>query len=62
MHGQEQRIHTGWLTSEGGERGLYAPHTKSGARLPPFRALFDLGAGAATRIGIRQARKLGLAG
>jgi nitroimidazol reductase NimA-like FMN-containing flavoprotein (pyridoxamine 5'-phosphate oxidase superfamily) len=60
MHGQEQRINTGWLTSDGGERGLYAPHTKAGTRLPPSRALFDLGAGAATRLGIRGARKLGL--
>ncbi len=35
MIGQEQRIYTGWLTSEGGSRALYAPHTLTGNKLPP---------------------------
>jgi hypothetical protein len=61
MIGQEQRVHTGWMTSAGGSEALYAPHTRSGNRLPPSKLLFNVGAGAATRLGMRQARKAGLA-
>jgi hypothetical protein len=61
MHGQEQRIYTGWMTSEGGDRARYAPHTRTGVRLPESRLLFDLGAGISTRIGLRGARKAGIA-
>ncbi len=60
MIGQEQRIYTGWLTSEGGNRALYAPHTLTGNKLPRSRLLFDLGAGIATRLGVRSARKAGV--
>jgi hypothetical protein len=61
MHGQEQRIYTGWMTSDGGDGGCYAPHTRTGAKLPESRLLFDLGAGIATRVGLRGARKAGVA-
>ena len=30
MVGQEQRVHTGWLQSDGSDRVEYAPHTKAG--------------------------------
>ena len=61
MIGQEQRVHTGWMTSAGGSEALYAPQTRSGNRLPPSKLLFDIGAGGATRAGLRSARKAGLA-
>src|SRR6059058_1687403 len=32
MIGQEQRVHTGWLESDGSDRVQYAPHTKAGYR------------------------------
>lgn len=60
MIGQEQRVHTGWMTSAGGSEALYAPHTRAGTRLPPSKLLFNIGAGAATRLGLREARKAGL--
>jgi hypothetical protein len=58
MIGQEQRIHTGWLSV--GDQGItYAPHTRSGYRLPPSKALFTIAsASLATRM--RGARKAGL--
>jgi hypothetical protein len=60
MIGQEQRIHTGWVSSAGAGRVLYSPHTKAGYRLPPSKALYTLGcAMLATRM--RAARKAGLA-
>jgi hypothetical protein len=60
MIGQEQRIHTGWMSSDGAERVLYSPHTKAGYRIPPSKALYTLGcATLATRM--RGARKAGLA-
>ena len=61
MLGQEQRIYTGWMESEGGSRATYSPHTRAGARLPASRLLFDVGAGIATRAGMRGARKAGIA-
>lgn len=60
MIGQEQRVHTGWMTSDGGDSARYAPHTRSGNRLPPSKLLFDVGAGGATRVGLRGARKAGI--
>jgi hypothetical protein len=60
MIGQEQRIHTGWMSSEGAGEALYSPHTKAGYRLPPSKALYTVGvAMLATRM--RAARKAGLA-
>ena len=60
MIGQEQRMYTGWL-DVAGERATYAPHTRTGARLPASKLLFTLGAGAVTRMGIGKARERGLA-
>ncbi len=60
MIGQEQRIYTGWLTSEGGSRALYAPHTLAGNKVPRSRLAFDLGAGIVTRIGVRRGREAGV--
>jgi Pyridoxamine 5'-phosphate oxidase len=56
--GQRQRGHTGWLEATG-ESIVYAPHTESGYRLPPRRLAFNLGAGWATRRGLRAARRAG---
>jgi len=61
MVGQEQRVHTGWLSVSGGE-AQYAPHTNSGHALPRSETLMAVGAGLAMRAGRRKARKLGLAG
>jgi hypothetical protein len=60
MIGQEQRIHTGWLSVD--ESGIvYAPHTRAGYRLPPSKALYTIACAAlATRM--RGARKAGLVG
>jgi hypothetical protein len=59
MIGQEQRIHTGWMTSDGGNSVAYSPHTKTGYRLPASKALYVIACAAlATRI--RGARKAGL--
>jgi hypothetical protein len=59
--GQEQRVHTGWLEAEPGDRRvLYAPHTETGYRLPRSSLLFRLAAGFVTRRGLRGARRAGL--
>src|SRR5947209_2502329 len=55
--GQNQRKHTGWL--DVGERAIYAPHTQSNYRIPPSRTAFHLASGAATRWGVRGARRAG---
>lgn len=61
MIGQEQRIYTGWMSSEGAGQALYSPHTKAGYRLPASKALYTVGcATLATRM--RGARKAGLTG
>jgi hypothetical protein len=59
MVGQEQRVHTGWLTADGDEVS-YAPHTRAGYRMPPSSLAYHVGcASLATRI--RGARAAGLA-
>ena len=60
MVGQEQRVHTGWLTNEDG-RIRYSPHTRTGYALPASKAIFVAGAALGTRSGIRRARAAGLA-
>jgi hypothetical protein len=60
MIGQEQRIHTGWVSSDGAGRVSYAPHTEAGYRLPPSRALYTL-ACASLALRIRGARAAGVA-
>jgi hypothetical protein len=60
MVGQEQRIHTGWLSSDGAGAVTYAPHTKGGYLLPPSKVVFYAGcASLATRM--RAARNAGVA-
>ena len=60
MIGQEQRVHTGWLESDGSAEVQYAPHTKAGYRLPPSKLAFTLGSGSIA-FRLRKARELGLA-
>jgi hypothetical protein len=57
--GQNQRKHTGWLESRGGGEAIYAPHTISAYRLPPWRPLYRVVTGAGTRLGVRRARRAG---
>jgi hypothetical protein len=61
MVGQEQRIHTGWLTADGDGTVTYAPHTRAGYRMPPSGLAYHLGcASLALRMrGARKARLLG---
>src|SRR5207247_798047 len=58
--GQHQRVHTGWLESDGGGRAVYAPHTDASYRFPPSLLLYRLVAGAGTRWRLRQARRAGV--
>ena len=60
MVGQEQRIHTGWMTSDDPDSVVYAPHTRAGYRLPPSRALMIAGCASLSR-GLRKAREAGVA-
>lgn len=58
--GQNQRKHTGWLEARGdGEHFLYAPHTQSNYRFPASATLYRIFTGAATRWGLRGARRAG---
>jgi hypothetical protein len=60
MHRQEQRVYTGWASSDGAGRVTYMPHTRAGHRLPGSKAIYYLGCmSLATRIGA--ARKAGVA-
>jgi hypothetical protein len=59
MVGQEQRIHTGWLTADEDGSVRYSPHTKAGYRLPRSKLLYNLGCASLAR-GIRGARSAGL--
>jgi hypothetical protein len=61
MVGQEQRIHTGWLTGDDDGSVHYSPHTESGYRLPRSQLLYHLGCASLAR-GMRGARKAGLVG
>lgn len=58
--GQNQRKHTGWLTTADGHDLLYAPHTQSNYRFPTSRTLYRLASGANSRLGLRGARRTGL--
>ena len=60
MVGQEQRILTGWMTSDNPEEALYSPHTKAGYRLPPSKPLMLAGCASLSR-GLKKARAAGLA-
>ena len=60
MIGQEQRVHTGWLESDGSDRVKYAPHTKAGYRLPSSKAAFVLASGSIA-FRMKKAREAGVA-
>ena len=60
MIGQEQRVHTGWLESDGADRVDYAPHTKAGYRLPASKLAFILGS-SSIAFRMRKAREAGVA-
>ena len=59
MVGQEQRIHTGWLSADDDGSVRYSPHTKSGYRLPRSKLIYNVGC-ASLVTGIRGARRAGL--
>ena len=58
--GQEQRVHTGWLESDGSDRVEYAPHTKAGYRLPTSKLALTMGS-ASLAFRMKKAREAGLA-
>ena len=60
MIGQEQRVHTGWLESDGSDRVAYSPHTKAGYRLPASKVAFTLGS-ASIALRMKKAREMGIA-
>jgi hypothetical protein len=60
MIGQEQRVHTGWLESDGSDHVAYSPHTKAGYRLPASKLAFTLGSGSIA-LRMKKARQMGLA-
>lgn len=59
MIGQEQRVHTGWLTVDEDE-AVYSPHTAKGYAVPASSLLMAVGGGIAMRRGARRAAKEGL--
>jgi hypothetical protein len=61
MVGQEQRIHTGWLSADDDGSVRYSPHTKAGYRLPRSKLLYNVGCASIAR-GMRGARKAGIVG
>jgi deazaflavin-dependent oxidoreductase (nitroreductase family) len=58
--GQRQSVMTGWLTSDGTRRHVYAPHTSLSYTLPPSRLLFRIVVGGLIRIGLWRARRAGV--
>ncbi len=60
MVGQEQRVHTGWLSVDGD--AVYAPHTHAGYAVPASSTLMAVGAAITMRQGLREAKKLGVTG
>ena len=60
MIGQEQRVYTGWLESDGSDRVEYAPHTKAGYRLPTSKLAFVLASGSIA-FRMKRAREAGVA-
>jgi hypothetical protein len=60
MIGQEQRVYTGWLQSNGSNQVEYAPHTKAGYRLPASKLAFTLASGSIA-FRMKKAREAGIA-
>ena len=55
------RQHTGWLTSDRPDAGVYAPHTARGFRAPSNKTLLLLANGLLAKKGMRDARRSGAA-
>jgi hypothetical protein len=55
--GLEARQHTGWLVSEDGSRGRYAPHTVSKFKAPANKTVLLLANGFMARRGLKKARR-----
>jgi hypothetical protein len=60
MQAQHQRVYTGWISSDGAGRAIYAPHTKAGHRLPSGELAYTL-ACMTLPSRMRAARKAGVA-
>lgn len=52
--GQHQHVFTGWLDVRPDGEAVYAPHTRTGHRLPPSTTAYRLAVGLATRRGVRR--------
>ena len=59
LRGIATRQFTGWLTSDDGTRGTYAPHTEQGFRAPKNKSLLLLGNGFMAKRGLKKARRDG---
>jgi hypothetical protein len=55
--GLEARQHTGWLESQDGSRGRYAPHTVSKFKAPANKTVLLLANGFLARRGLKKARR-----
>ena len=55
--GLEARQHTGWLVSDDGSRGRYAPHTLSKFKAPANKTVLLLANGFMARRGLKKARR-----
>ncbi len=55
--GLEARQHTGWLVSDEGSRGRYAPHTLSNFKAPANKTVLLLANGFMARRGLKKARR-----
>ena len=55
--GLEARQHTGWLVSDDGSRGRYAPHTVSKFKAPANKTVLLLANGFMARRGLKKARR-----
>jgi hypothetical protein len=57
--GQDLAKHTGWLERTGDGEAVYAPHTKSGYRMPRSNVVFHLSSAFVTKWRTRTARRAG---
>jgi hypothetical protein len=55
--GLEARQHTGWIETEDGEHGRYAPHTASKFKAPANKTVLLLANGFLARRGLKKARR-----
>lgn len=57
--GQDLAKHTGWLESTGDGTAVYAPHTRSGYRMPSSKVVFRVSSAVVTKWRTRTARRAG---